>query len=496
MPLKPATLDVISTKLTEMTASMCPEDIEGLKARITQKLGAAEAETLLRLIDEEDGEPATEPLAATGAVARMARAQGKVASSPEVRSGSALLASAGAYGMQQGEPFADKWALAESMTATLNSLGPGWRGKHLVASAKFEYPEERRLDDSLQRTERLIDAVCGVQALLASGGICSPTNVDYGIPTWATAERPLRDGIASFEATRGGVRFVTPPDIAEWEGATGIWTEATDAEPGSSTKPVVVMTCGEEQVVYVEAVSTRIGFGNMQSRFAPEQVAANTDLAAAAAARIAENNLLKLIAEKCVQDITSTKALGATRDLLTVLDMAVANHRQTHRLPDELSMTVILPRWVRDLIRADLAREIGHAQNDYFNALAVTDDDIMTILRARGVNPIFHLDGQASTAKFPNQYFTAPAAEAEYHKFPTKMVWYMFPEGSFQFLDGGRLDLGVVRDSTLDATNDFETFIETFEGIAWRGFKNGALQFVTELCPSGGSTGTVTAACP
>lgn len=27
-----------------------------------------------------------------------------------------------------------------------------------------------------------------------------------------------------------------------------------------------------------------------------------------------------------------------------------------------------------------------------------------------------------------------------------------------QYLDGGRLDLGVVRDLTLDATNDYETF--------------------------------------
>lgn len=49
--------------------------------------------------------------------------------------------------------------------------------------------------------------------------------------------------------------------------------------------------------------------------------------------------------------------------------------------------------------------------------------------------------------------------------------WLLYPEGTYQFLDGGRLDLGVVRDSTLDATNDYETFVETFESVAMRGLE-------------------------
>ena len=53
------------------------------------------------------------------------------------------------------------------------------------------------------------------------------------VPTWATAETPIADGLASFEATRGGIRFVQPPDVAEWEAATGVWTEATDAQPAA-----------------------------------------------------------------------------------------------------------------------------------------------------------------------------------------------------------------------------------------------------------------------
>jgi len=464
-------------------------ELGGAADRLTVHLGRTSMGKLSAL--SASGQPA-------GAVQRMARRGGKPVPSPEATTGrgTALVASAQAVGAMQGQPFTSKWDLAESMAETLNSLGGDWHGKVVVASAKFDYPEERRLDDSLTNCERRMDAVAGPQALLATGGICQPVGVDYNVPTWATAERPLRDGLPAFEATRGGIRFVTPPDIAEWESATGIWTAATDAEPGGATKPVKTMVCGEEQTVIVEAVSTRISFGNMQARFAPEQVAANTELAIAAAARVAENNLLALIEAAALKDVTSAKTFGATRDLLTMLDQAVGGYRQTHRISDGQAITVILPRWVRDLIRADVAREIGHSQNDYFNSLAVTDDDIVTMLRARGVNPIFHLDGQASTAKYPNQFFALPVAESAIKTFPTKAVWYLFVEGSISYLDAGRLDLGIVRDSTLDATNDFETFVETFESIANRGFAHGIVQYVSELCASGGSSGTVAPVCP
>jgi hypothetical protein len=51
-------------------------------------------------------------------------------------------------------------------------------------------------------------------------------------------------------------------------------------------------------------------------------------------------------------------------------------------------------------------------------------------------------------------------------EFPDTFTWYMFAEGTFLFLDGGTLDLGIIRDSTLVGTNDYKMFVETFEGIA------------------------------
>ena len=137
------------------------------------------------------------------------------------------------------------------------------------------------------------------------------------------------------------------------------------------------------------------------------------------------------------------------------------------------------------------------------NVLAVTDDQIDDWFTTRGVEVIWTLDGlQAGTYgtgghALPNQYFPIATAGAE-PQWPNEssdgsfvLGWLLFVSGTFQFLDGGRLDLGVVRDSILDATNDYETFVEPFEGIAFRGVE--VYQVQSTILPTGGSAGSVAA---
>jgi hypothetical protein len=461
-------------------------------------------------VEEETPAEVPEPVAATGAVQRMARAAGKPVPSPEAatqRVAGVLTASAG---HDRGRPIADPEELAREFCDQLDSMpkdGPN-RGKVIVASAKVEYPVERKLrNQDPEFNARIMESITGLRAprydrrtgaLVATGGICGPGDVDYGIGTWATADTPLVDGLPSFEANRGLLRWIQPPDIAEWSGATGIWTEATDAEPNGATKPIVALACGLEQTAYVEAVSTRMGFGNMQSRFDPEQVAANTNVAIAESARIRENNLLSLIEGVSLKNVHTKQILGATRDLLTVIDANVDRYRNLHRLPESQSITVIFPSWLKGMIRADLAREAAHQQGSDWNSLAISNEQIEDLFTIRGVNPLWHLDGQAVNGSvYPAQAFSSYTESAEAKpEWPEKLAWYMFHEGAIQRLDGGRLDLGVVRDATLDATNDYETFIEVFEGIAMRSYKNAVIQFVSELAPTGASSATITPVAP
>ena len=69
----------------------------------------------------------------------------------------------------------------------------------------------------------------------------------------------------------------------------------------------------------------------------------------------------------------------------------------------------------------------------------------------------------------------------------------LFPEGTFLHLDGGTLELGIVRDSTLNSTNDYQVFGETFENVARIGPTQAARWLSLDICPVGTFPATGTA---
>jgi hypothetical protein len=431
-------------------------------------------------------------------IRRMAAAsRGRVQMGPEAtppRNGAVLIASGHLDGIGERNEIGSRIELAHAMSRTLQGMtktGPP-RGKVPLASARWEYPPERRLGGDAERNWELMDAVTHPTALVASGGICAPVGVAYDVPTWATADRPLRDGLPAFQADRGGISYIPSPAFASLSAATTIWTEATDANPAGATNPVAQVVCGSPVTVYIDAVATRLSYGNATARFAPEQTAANTDMAMAYAARVAENNLLAHIQAAATLDVTTAILLGATRDLITAISHAAAALRSSNRIPQTIALTAVFPDWVKELIRVDLARQLATAASPGFNPMALSDDDIVALLRATGINPIFHIDGQAVNGSvYPAQTFTAQTASSAIETFPAKMTWYLWPEGAVQFLDGGRLDLGVISDSTLSATNDYEVMVEVWEALAFRGAAGQLVQFVSSLCANGASAGTI-----
>lgn len=453
----------------------------------------------------------------TPRAARMVARNGRAAPSPNAERGTAssvtITAAASAPGISPGQALTSSDELTELTCEALRQMqhDPEYDGRRqTLVRAKWSYPESRRLSSRNDPyvNSGLVDAICAPEAVLASGGACLPVNVDFTVPTWASADRPLRDGLPGYEADRGGIRFVTPPDVgvvdlqatASGAGtATRVWTEATDAAPAGAIKPVWTVACGAEQLVYVNAIPTRVQFGNMFGRFAPEQVAANTEMALDTAAREAELELLTLMYNSSKQ-VAPAQYLGATRDLLASVDLLVSQYRYSHRIPRRATFTAVFPDWAKDLMRADLARELAH-DTDGGDRLAVSDAQIDGWFTTRGINVIWTLDGlKAGTygtggSAITNQFFglatggAAPQWPGQSSNAAFMLAWLLYVEGTFQFLDGGRLDLGVVRDSTLDATNDYETFVETFEGIAFRGLE--AYQVQSTILPTGGSAGSV-----
>lgn len=56
------------------------------------------------------------------------------------------------------------------------------------------------------------------------------------------------------------------------------------------------------------------------------------------------------------------------------------------------------------------------------------------------------------------------------------------------YLDGGSLDVGLIRDSALNVTNSFQIFAESFEASAFLGPESYCLT-LSDICPSGISSG-------
>jgi hypothetical protein len=105
----------------------------------------------------------------------------------------------------------------------------------------------------------------------------------------------------------------------------------------------------------------------------------------------------------------------------------------------------------------------------------------------RGVNVTWALDDWNATGD-PG---AAPTNAGQ--GFKTTVSYPMFPEGDFLFLDGGTLDLGVQRDSTMLASNEYATFMETFEGVAKTGCDS--LWITQDVCISGAAAALVAGVC-
>jgi hypothetical protein len=356
-----------------------------------------------------------------------------------------------------GERYADTNEIANVMSDMVQSMvgrtgGDG--SKALVASLKAKIDESRILapTDFIANSAK-IDAQFAPQALTASGGFCAPLPVNYDIFGVGSTARPVRDSLPTFGATRGGIRYIAPPVLGSYTNALSVWTAANDANPTSpTTKPVLKVNCASELTATVDAITLSLEFGNLLTRAFPELVQRHNQLALVEHARFAEKALLAKISAVSTK-VTTTKNLGTARDLLVSITRAMAAYRNRHRIPRPVQLRGIFPEWVRDAVREDIATNMAQGVKD----IAITDTQVDAWFANRGLRPTWHMD---------DTFAAQAGAGAELNDFPATIKYWLFTEGTLLFLDGGTLDLGVIRDADLVSTNDYVTFVETFEGLA------------------------------
>jgi hypothetical protein len=199
-------------------------------------------------------------------------------------------------------------------------------------------------------------------------------------------------------------------------------------------------------------------------------------------ARFSEIRLLTRIGALSTP-VTAPSQLGAARDIFVQIEQAAAAYRSRYRLDPKAPLRVLFPEWFKNALRADLTKQLpGDGRDGTFN---LAEAEINKWFATRNINVAWFLDGETG------QIFGAQSAGALLG-FPSNVIWYLFSEGTFLFLDGGTLDLGLVRDSTLNGTNDYKIFLENFEGVAKVGVES--LRVTSALAIKGSSSATTAVA--
>jgi hypothetical protein len=340
------------------------------------------------------------------------------------------------------------------------------------------YGEDRTLRDNARENAHKIEAVTGIEALRASGGICAPAPVRYDQPVIGTNARPVRDSaVAMFGADRGGIRTLPPPHLADVGGAITTWTHANDIALNSpSTKACLTLTCPDEDETLVDAIVSCLKVGNYRARNFPEQITAWMSKIAQSAARTAEVKFLTAIGTGSTQvAVTATgNELGTARDILATLERATSAIRSRHRLDPMYPFRFVAPFWLRNNMITDLTREVPGSSAE---RLATSEADIERWLAAKNVNVTWTLDGESG------QIYGAQA-DGVLNGWASHVICYLYPEGQWLGLDGGSLDFGLVRDSTLNATNDFQLMSEFFENVH-QVFLADSYRLDIDICPNG-----------
>jgi hypothetical protein len=323
-------------------------------------------------------------------------------------------------------------------------------------------------------------------SLVASGGYSAPLAPIYEFFTLARPQTPVEDFLASANADRGGIRYIPGTDMrVDARQAVDTYTkaDAETTEPELVVKTKFKVAGPTTQDAYVDAVTSIVDFDNLEYRVFPELVEAFLDNVAIAFAETKERYYLDVIRAGST-DATSAVPYGPSRGVLWDWTTASVNYRKRHGMGRNDTIEVIASDWVSEAIKLDIA--MGHSA-DPMARFNVTDADVDRVLAARNLRLCWAND--VATSDSAESFRDAQGAGA-LNAWPTQTSAYVAAPGTWVRLDGGTLDLGLVRDSTLNGTNDLQLFAEEWIGCVKLGIESVEV-ISTLMIPAGQGPDTV-----
>lgn len=397
-----------------------------------------------------------------------------------------MVATAHAPHMKEGAPFETPMDVASAIVQkrlNMTSVPGGTRDYVSIAHTDKFIPGEHLSQMDAQDNFRILrDIQVGApKALVASGHACAEYAPSYEFFRLAEPQNPFEQGTSVVQAPRGGINYIVPPSVAAAAGAIDISAQdrnfaASFDQFDAGPKACITVSCPSTSSAEVSAVSQCVTFDNLNYKVFPEQVSAFLEDVAVQFTSVKEVFYLDYVNSNSTA-VTGDYCYGFSRSILYDWTTATVAYRKRHGMRSDATMVVAAPDWAREAVKLDMAMD-GYEGLNYFN---ITDAHLNAALAAKNIDAIWYNDNP--TGVTPNQKWNAAQNVGGLNPWPSAVKAFIYAPGTFVRLDGGTLDVGLVRDSTLNRTNDLQLFMEEWIGIAKLGFESVGL--LSTLCVNG-----------
>lgn len=374
---------------------------------------------------------------------------------PRNQAESVLVATADIPGLAQGARLSDMRGLVNAMQSRVKTVGVTARGddapRYSVATLNRQYKHVLERDANPQQISDVLTAAANPDVLTAAGGWCAPSEISYDLFNIVCEDGML--DLPTVGINRGGIRFPVSPDFSSLSGNSAMWSwnETQDIAAVTGTDQSGTKTCGRVPCptfteVRLECNGVCLTVGNLMDDAYPELIENHTRLLFAFNAhQMNLRRINKLVAASVA--VSGFTGLGATGDstvnnVLGALALQAIDYRAKFAMCQDAPLEVVLPYWVLEMMRSDLRRRNG------IELISVADSYLMDLFDAINIRIQFVGDWQLRTAGYPG-------ASGGILAWPTQVQALMYAPGTFVLGNGLQLNLGVIRDSVLNETNDF-----------------------------------------
>jgi hypothetical protein len=379
-------------------------------------------------------------------------------------------------------------------------------GGTMVASIQNKFDTVLHDKSSTEAVQAYVDKLSAqrsgsaFESLVAAGGWCAPSQIRYDFFNIAGQSGMI--DLPTFGVERGGIQYPISPSLADtfspalpWYTAFSnatvpwLWTEGDDilAVTGSPTKPCIRVPCSTMDNRRLECYGICLTAGNLADNAWPESTANFIKLLMSAHYHASNARYISTIAGMAVANAGCTATgSGAAAPLLSTAELSAIDYRAKYGMARTDVIEWVLPEWALGLVRADLAKRTG--VGDF---MRIPDSEIAAWFDVRGIRAQFVQDYQVRAAGQPGASTTGGITQ-----YPSTLKGLMYAAGTVARGNGMNLDLGVVRDSTLNARNDFTAlWMEECHLIAKFGHE--VREYTVNVCPDG-TTGAadLTSCCP